>query len=250
MKTHLMSQTLTLTMTAVLGGLLLTACGDQGSARSSVIKGQVLGLNSPAGVAVGVVGRKSSVMTDASGQFQLARPVEDNLRLRFARSSDDISSELDLSSREPGHLSVKVRLKGHEVELVEIEHQGLGELEGAVASLDRAALKLKLASGRTIALDALTVWDPEGDLFTLDSLEAALRQGSPVRIEAWGSARSDGALVASIIKVEVDGNELEPGDDKGMSVEPGDDSGKGVEPGDDNGKGAEPGDDKGQHGSK
>jgi hypothetical protein len=231
MRTH--SKNLMLSISAVLFGAMLAACGAPASTTpSGLISGQVLGLTSPAGVAVSVVGSEHSVLTDDSGEFRLARFSEDNLRLRFARGSDDISSELELS-REHGNLAVKVRLSHHQAELVEVEHQDLNEFEGAVASLDRAAMKLTLAGGRVIGLEAKTVFDPKGDLFSLDSLEAALKS-SAVRAEGFGPLQS-GRLVASLIKVEVEGAELEPGDDKGKGLEPGDHKGQSAQPADDKG---------------
>jgi len=202
------------TMAVALSMLTMAACSTEPAAqRSALLRGEVLDLAAPAGVSVGVVGSGPAVQTDDSGQFQLAIPAEDNVRLRFSRSRDGISAELELEHGLFGHRNIKVRLKGNKAEAVQIKQERLNEFEGALAAVDQAAMKLTLVGGQVISLDSKTVFDPTGDLFSLASAAAALQQSASVRVE--GSLNL-GSSVAAIIKIEVDENGMANGNDAGV----------------------------------
>ena len=78
------------------------------------------------------------------------------------------------------------------------------ELEGSVTAVDPAAGLVTLASGKKIAVNAQTVFDRRGDLFTLAKLADAVAAGKHVRAEAHGTLQADGSLLATTIKAEID----------------------------------------------
>jgi hypothetical protein len=77
------------------------------------------------------------------------------------------------------------------------------ELEGAVTAVDAGAQVLTLAGGGRIAVNAQTRWNSRGDLTTLKQVAASLAAGKPIRAEARGTRRADGAILAQTIKAEV-----------------------------------------------
>ncbi len=91
---------------------------------------------------------------------------------------------------------------------VEDDHDdapGLVEFEGIVTSADVTEGLLTLANGVGVRITDRSVFDPDGDLFDLTSVEAALERG--FRIEAEGDALPAGpgvVLEALEIKVEVE----------------------------------------------
>lgn len=85
---------------------------------------------------------------------------------------------------------------------------GTVEFQGAVTAADPAAGTLTLAGGTVVAIGGIS-FDPQGDLFDLDAVAAAVAAGKTVRAEGRGTAQSAGVLTAGVltaesIKVEVD----------------------------------------------
>ena len=80
------------------------------------------------------------------------------------------------------------------------------EFEMSVVSADAAAGTLTLSNGTIVRVTAGTTVSPRGDLLTLESTDAAVEQGRPVRAEGHGSLESvsPSVIVANTLKIEVD----------------------------------------------
>ncbi len=84
---------------------------------------------------------------------------------------------------------------------------GAIEFEASVASVDPAARSFILANGTEVTLADNATIDAEGDLLTLEAVEAALAASQPVRAEGDAVVLSMGpplALEAFDVKFEVD----------------------------------------------
>jgi hypothetical protein len=84
---------------------------------------------------------------------------------------------------------------------------GAFEFQGAVTAADPAAGTFTLAGGTIVRVNAETQIDPEGDLFSLDAVQAAVQSGAAVRAEGDATVESMGppaTLVALSVKWEVD----------------------------------------------
>ncbi len=84
---------------------------------------------------------------------------------------------------------------------------GAVEFEAGVVSVDPAGGTFTLSGGTVIRVTGATVFDPEGDLFSLDAMATAVAGNRPVRAEGHGTVESAGppaTILASDVKVEVD----------------------------------------------
>ncbi|HXG45411.1 MAG TPA: hypothetical protein VNJ71_11700 [Gemmatimonadales bacterium] len=84
---------------------------------------------------------------------------------------------------------------------------GTVEFEASVVSVDAGAGTFTLAGGTVIRVTGSTVFDPEGDLFSLDAMATAVGANRPVRAEGHGTVESAGppaTILAADVKVEVD----------------------------------------------
>ncbi|MGH7545597.1 MAG: DUF5666 domain-containing protein, partial [Gemmatimonadota bacterium] len=84
---------------------------------------------------------------------------------------------------------------------------GAFEFQGAVTAADPAAGTFTLAGGTLVRVNAETQIDPEGDLFSLDAVQAAVQSGAAVRAEGDATVESMGppaTLIALAVKWEVD----------------------------------------------
>ena len=81
------------------------------------------------------------------------------------------------------------------------------EFEMSVSAADAAAGTITLSSGTLVRVTSATTISAEGDLFTLESVSAAVAAGRPVRAEGRATVESSGPpaiLAATSLKVEVD----------------------------------------------
>ncbi len=81
------------------------------------------------------------------------------------------------------------------------------EFEMGVAAVNAGAGTLTLTSGTVVRVTEATSISPEGDLFTLESVDDAVLAGRPVRAEGRGTVASSGppaVIAATSLKVEVD----------------------------------------------
>ena len=81
------------------------------------------------------------------------------------------------------------------------------EFEMGVTAADAAAGTITLSSGTLVRITSATAISAEGDLFTIESVAAAVAAGRPVRAEGRATVESAGppaVLAATSLKVEVD----------------------------------------------
>ena len=84
---------------------------------------------------------------------------------------------------------------------------GIVEFQGAVASVNPGEGAFTLADGTVIRVPAGTIFDPLGDLFSLQAMADAVASGALVRAEGRGTVDSAGppvVIAAQTVKVEVD----------------------------------------------
>ncbi len=89
----------------------------------------------------------------------------------------------------------------------QIPPAGAVEFEAGVVAVDPAGGSFTLSGGTVIRVSGATVFDPDGDLFSLDAMAAAVSGNRPVRAEGHGSVESAGpppTILATDVKVEVD----------------------------------------------
>ena len=82
---------------------------------------------------------------------------------------------------------------------------GQADFDGDVASVNQGAGTIMLKGGQVVAVNASTVWDGSGDLFSLAAIDNAMAGGASVEVEGDGVAQADGLILATEIKVEDDG---------------------------------------------
>ena len=81
------------------------------------------------------------------------------------------------------------------------------EFEGRVTSVNVSAGRMTLSDGTVIQVSSTTVFDPEGDLLTLNAASLALLSAKIVRVEGDGTIQSAGpprTIAATAVKIEVD----------------------------------------------
>ncbi len=76
------------------------------------------------------------------------------------------------------------------------------EFEAAVTAVNGQTLVL--ANGTRVVVNGQTQWSNRGDLLSLSQVAGAVSANRPVRAEGRGTRQSDGTLLATTLKVEVD----------------------------------------------
>lgn len=76
------------------------------------------------------------------------------------------------------------------------------EFEAAVTAVNGQTLVL--ANGTRVVVNGQTQWSARGDLLSLSQVAGAVSANRPVRAEGRGTRQSDGTLLATTLKVEVD----------------------------------------------
>lgn len=76
------------------------------------------------------------------------------------------------------------------------------EFEAAVSAVNGQTLVL--ANGARVVVNGQTQWSNRGDLLSLSQVAGAVSANRPVRAEGRGTRQSDGTLLATTLKVEVD----------------------------------------------
>ncbi|HEV8629868.1 MAG TPA: DUF5666 domain-containing protein [Thermoanaerobaculia bacterium] len=85
------------------------------------------------------------------------------------------------------------------------------EFEGAVQAVSGGTITL--AGGVRVVVDGQTQFSARGDLRSLGAVAATLAGGKHPRVEGRGTRQTDGSILAQTIKVEVDENDDDQGDD-------------------------------------
>ncbi|HEX6902992.1 MAG TPA: hypothetical protein VF789_24965 [Thermoanaerobaculia bacterium] len=76
------------------------------------------------------------------------------------------------------------------------------EFEAAVTAVN--GQMLVLANGARVTVNGQTQWSNRGDLLNLSQVSGAVSANRPVRAEGRGTRQSDGTILATTLKVEVD----------------------------------------------
>jgi hypothetical protein len=83
------------------------------------------------------------------------------------------------------------------------------EFENVVASVDRLAQSLTLVDGTVVVIGDGTIWDEDGDILDFATLADLVDGGNEVKVEGEGARQSDGSILATTIKAEVEEVEFE-----------------------------------------
>ena len=81
------------------------------------------------------------------------------------------------------------------------------EFEGRVTSVNVSGGRMTLSDGTIVQVSAGTVFDPDGDVLTLNAASLAVLSGSVVRVEGDGTVQSAGpprTIAATGVKIEID----------------------------------------------
>lgn len=154
----------------------------------------------------------STTVIDAEGDLTTLQAVADAVSAGRAVRAEAHGT---LVSESGAQVLVASRVKFETDEDDGDDDDGTAEAEGAVSSASAAQGTFTLQGGRVVRLTSTTAIDAEGDLTSLQAVEAALAAGRAVRAEARGTLVTEGGsqvLVAATVKFETDEDD---GDDDG-----------------------------------
>jgi hypothetical protein len=82
------------------------------------------------------------------------------------------------------------------------------EFEAVVASVDEPSQTLTLVDGTIVEIGTDTIWDVAGDITDFATLADLVQAGNEVKVEGEGTRQSDGSILATTIKAEVEAVEF------------------------------------------